>query len=37
VAKGVNSYTHFYSLRVDWNDDPGTFSSTITYEVTQVP
>jgi hypothetical protein len=37
VAKGVNSYTHFYSLRVDWNDDPGTFASTITYEVTQVP
>ena len=35
VAKGVNSYFHFYSLRVDWDDDPGTFSSTINYEVTQ--
>jgi hypothetical protein len=36
IAKGVNSYTLYYCLRVDWDDDPGTFSSTVTYTVTQV-
>ena len=35
VAKGSNSYTYFYCLRVDWDDDPGTFSSSITYTATQ--
>ena len=35
VAKGKYSYSHYYCLRVDWDDDPGTFSSTITYTVTQ--
>ena len=35
VAKGVNSYNQWYSLRVRWTDDPGTFSSTVTYTVTQ--
>ncbi len=35
VAKGNTAYTHYYCLRVDWDDDPGTFSSTVTYTVTQ--
>ncbi|MBI4336595.1 MAG: hypothetical protein HY683_02025 [Chloroflexi bacterium] len=35
VGKGTNSYAYYYCLRVDWNDDPGTFSSSATYEVTQ--
>jgi len=36
VAKGKYTYIHYYCLRVDWDDDPGTFSSTVTYTVTQV-
>ncbi len=35
VTKGVNSYTQYYCLRVDWTDDPGTFASNTTYTVTQ--
>ncbi len=35
IAAGKNTYTHYYCLRVDWNDDPGTFSSIVTYTVTQ--
>ena len=35
VAKGKNTYTHYYCLRVDWDDDPGTFSSSVTYTATQ--
>lgn len=35
VAKGKSTYAHFYCLRVDWDDDPGTFSSNVTYTVTQ--
>ncbi|MFN0073500.1 MAG: hypothetical protein ACKVVP_18620 [Chloroflexota bacterium] len=34
-ALGTNTYTHYYGLRVDWNDTIGTFSSTVTYSVTQ--
>lgn len=33
-TKGVNTYTHFYALRVDWRDDPGTFVSSVTYTAT---
>ncbi len=36
IGAGNNTYTHYYCLRVDWDDDPGTFSSTVTYTVTQV-
>ena len=35
VAKGTNTYTYFYCMRVDWDDDPGTFSSSVTYTATQ--
>jgi len=34
-AKGRSAHTFFYSLRVDWDDDPGTFASTVTYQVSQ--
>ncbi len=34
-AKGNSTYTFYYLLRVDWTDDPGTFSSTVTYSVSQ--
>jgi hypothetical protein len=34
-AKGSSSFTYNYLLRVDWSDDPGTFSSTVTYSATQ--
>jgi hypothetical protein len=34
VSRGVNTYTQFYALRADWNDDLGTFISTVTYTVT---
>jgi hypothetical protein len=30
-AKGTSEFTFYYSLRVDWDDDPGTFASTVTY------
>jgi len=33
--KGTSYFTFYYSLRVDWDDDPGTFASTVTYFVTQ--
>ena len=33
-TKGIHDYTYFYALRVDWNDDPGTFQSNVTYSVT---
>ena len=36
VPPGVSPHVHYYCLRVDWIDDPGTFISTITYEVTQL-
>ena len=35
VAPGVSAYTHYYCLRIDWTDDPGTFFSTVTYTVSQ--
>ena len=35
IGAGVNKYTSFYCLRVDWDDAPGTFSSSITYTATQ--
>lgn len=35
VAKGVSTYQQYYGMRVDWNDDPGTFASTVTYSATQ--
>ena len=35
VAKGSNTYTMYYCLRVDWDDDPGSFSSSVTYTATQ--
>jgi hypothetical protein len=34
-ARGVSTYNHYYSLTVDWDDVPGTFSSTVTYTATQ--
>ncbi len=34
-GKGVNSYSYDYSLRVLWTDDPGTFSSIVTYSAQQ--
>jgi len=33
--RGVSTYNHYYSLTVDWDDVPGTFSSTVTYTATQ--
>lgn len=33
--KGINSYDFDYSLRVLWTDDPGTFSSIVTYNAQQ--
>ena len=35
VTKGVSTYTHYLALRIDWNDDPGTFSSNVLYSVAQ--
>ena len=35
VAKGSNTYNMYYCLRVDWDDDPGSFSSSVTYSATQ--
>jgi hypothetical protein len=34
-ANGTSSFSYDYLLRVDWTDDPGTFSSTVTYTATQ--
>jgi hypothetical protein len=34
-TKGSSSFTYNYLLRVDWSDDPGTFTSTVTYSATQ--
>lgn len=33
-TKGVHTYNYFYNLRVNWDDDPGTLSSTVTYSAT---
>ncbi len=33
--KGVNVYNYDYSMRVLWTDDPGTFSSIVTYTASQ--
>ena len=33
-TKGVHTYTFFYALRVNWDDDPGTFVSSVTYSAT---
>ena len=33
VASGISTYTHYFTLRVDWNDTTGTFASTVTYAV----
>lgn len=33
-TKGVHTYNHFYALRVNWEDDPGTFASSVTYSAT---
>lgn len=35
VSAGRNIFVHFYCLRVDWDDAPGTFSSSINYTATQ--
>ena len=35
IAKGKSTFTYYYCMRVDWTDDPGTFSSSITYTATQ--
>jgi hypothetical protein len=35
APKGTSTYSYNYFLRVDWNDDPGTFSSTVTYTASQ--
>jgi hypothetical protein len=35
IAEGIQVYAHYYCLRVDWDDDTGTFISTVTYSVTQ--
>jgi hypothetical protein len=32
-ARGVSTFHYYYVLRVDWNDDLGSFSSTVTYSV----
>lgn len=32
---GASTYTYYYSLTVDWDDVPGTFTSTVTYSVSQ--
>ncbi|MFQ5875704.1 MAG: hypothetical protein ACE5JL_18150, partial [Dehalococcoidia bacterium] len=36
IPEGIQIYAHYYCLRVDWDDDPGDFISTVTYTVTQV-
>ena len=36
VPAGINPYTHYHCLRIDWIDDPGGFVSSLTYEVTQL-
>jgi hypothetical protein len=33
-TKGVHSYSHYYALRVNWTDDPGTFVSSVAYSAT---
>jgi hypothetical protein len=33
-TKGIHTYSHFYSLRVGWIDDPGTFVSSVAYSAT---
>lgn len=33
-TKGIHNYTYYYALRVGWDDDPGTFESSVTYAVT---
>jgi hypothetical protein len=35
VGPGITAYTYFYCLRVDWDDDPGIFQSTVAYSVSQ--
>ncbi len=32
---GANTYQYEYRLRVDWTDDPGTFSVVVSYVATQ--
>lgn len=36
ISAGINGYVHYYCLRVDWIDDPGTILSTLTYQVSQL-
>ena len=32
---GKSTFTYYYCMRVDWDDDPGTFASSVTYTATQ--
>lgn len=34
-APGQSSYVYDYELRILWDDEPGTFSSVVTYDATQ--
>jgi hypothetical protein len=36
-ATSGTSYTYDYQLNITWNDDPGTYSTTITYTALQSP
>ena len=35
VAPGRNTFAHFYCLRVDWDDAPGTFFTSVSYTINQ--
>ena len=35
IGPGRSVFVHYYCLRVDWDDAPGTFTSSITYTATQ--
>ena len=35
-AKGTNTYNDVYSLNVPWTTDPGSYTATVTYTVTQL-
>ncbi len=34
-AKGTNTYTDIYTVNVPWDTDPGDYTATVTYTVTQ--
>jgi hypothetical protein len=35
VSAGVHSFVHYYCLRSDWSDEPGSFRSSVIYTVSQ--